>query len=169
MVEDETKKHHWLRIASIAIITFIVAFLAFYVAMELMLHRMSDPMYNAKRIEKMMREQEKSFEKFEDKMTGNIFEATVRPTVIDLIKEENTYKVVVNLKIFDGNENSINVETDNNELTVSGELDKKIRGKEKMISFKQSYYLDENLDSSQITKERIGDKYIITIPFRKTN
>ncbi len=48
MLENESTKHHWLRIGAIALMTFIIAFIAFYCVMELMLHRMTDPMYNAK-------------------------------------------------------------------------------------------------------------------------
>ena len=35
----------------------------------------------------------------------------------------------------------------------------------KIINFTQTYYLDEKIDESGITKERKGDKYIVTIPF----
>ena len=31
--------------------------------------------------------------------------------------------------------------------------------------FTQSYYLDQELKANEMTKEKKGDKYIITIPF----
>ena len=52
-----------------------------------------------------------------------------------------------------------------NELTIKGELDKKSRNNERIINFAQTYYLDEKIQKDEITKERIENKYIITIPF----
>ena len=63
------------------------------------------------------------------------------------------------------NENTINVSIEGNELTIKGELDKNIRGAEKIINFAQTYYLDEKINKDDIKKERKGNKYIITIPF----
>ena len=59
MLEDESKKHHWLRIGAIILVSFIVAFLAFYIAMEMMFRKIADPMYSAKRVEKFIQQQEK--------------------------------------------------------------------------------------------------------------
>lgn len=166
MLEDESRKHHWLRITAIVVLTFIVAFLAFYCVMELMLHRMTDPMYNAKRIEKVMREQERSFQRIEDKMTENPFEPRMRPMLVNLVKESSEYKVIVDLKPLENNEKDVNVNIKDRIITVSGELDKNSFTGEKIINFSQSYYLDEDLETDKISKERKGDKYIITIPFK---
>ena len=50
MLENESTKHHWLRIGAIALMTFIIAFIAFYCVMELMLHRMTDPYVQCKNV-----------------------------------------------------------------------------------------------------------------------
>ena len=63
---DETTKHHWLRMGAIALMTFIVAFLAFYIVMEIMIHRVTDPIYQAKRIEKAIIKQERDFDKYNE-------------------------------------------------------------------------------------------------------
>ncbi len=166
MLENESTKHHWLRIGAIAIITFIVAFIAFYCAMEIMLHRMTDPMFNAKRIEKIMRQQERSFQRIEDKITNdNPFEPKMRPMLVNLVKENNEYKVIVDLRPLENNEKGVNVNIKDHVVQVSGELDEKSFGGEKIINFSQAYYLDEDFDKDKITKEKKGDKYIITIPF----
>lgn len=166
MLEDETRKHHWLRIVSIILMTFIIAFLAFYCALEVMLHRMADPIYNAKRMEKLMVQQEKDFQRFEKKMGENPFEPKMRPMLVNLVKEPTEYKVIVDLKPLDGNENDVHVKIADKVITVNGELDKKSFVGEKIINFSQSYYLDEELETDKITKEKKGDKYIITIPFK---
>ena len=121
MLENESTKHHWLRIGAIALMTFIIAFIAFYCAMELMLHRMTDPMYNAKRIEKVMRQQERSFQRIEDKITNeNPFEPKMRPMLVNLVKENNEYKVIVDLKPLENNEKDVNVNIKDHIITVAG-------------------------------------------------
>ena len=163
----EETKHHWLRICAIALISFIAAFLAFYIVMEIMINRISSPAYQVKRIEKAFEKQDREFERFIDKRMENPFEPKMRPMMVNLVKEPNEYKVIIDLTQLDGNEEAIKVDVEGDELTVKGNIDKKIRGTEKIINFTQTYYLDENLDESKITKERKGDKYIITIPFNK--
>lgn len=164
MIEESTK-HHWLRIGAIALMMFIIAFLAFYIVMEIMINRISSPVYQAKRIEKMIAKQDRFFDRLDERNMENPFEPKMRPMFVNLIKEPSEYKVVVDLALLDGNENAINVKVNNDELTVSGEMDKRIRGTEKIINFSQTYYLDEKIDESKIIKERKGNKYIVTIPF----
>lgn len=162
---DETKKHHWLRIGAIALMTFILAFLAFYIVMEIMISRINDPAYQIRKMEKIIQQQERDFKKFADRKLENPFEPKLRPMMVNLVKEPNEYKVIVDLTQLDGDEKAVNVDIQGDELTVKGKIDKKIRGTEKIISFTQTYYLDEKLEEDKITKEKKGDKYIVTIPF----
>ena len=162
---EESTKHHWLRIVATAIMTFIIAFLAFYLVMEIMVHRMTDPIYQVERMEKMVQKDARKIENYENKLMENPFEPKMRPMLVNLVKEANEYKVIVDLKPFDGDENGIGVNVEDKVLTVSGELDKKYHGNEKIIRFTQAYYLDDDLKTNEMTKEKKGDKYIITIPF----
>ena len=169
MLEEETTKHHWLRIGAIALITFIVAFLAFYVVMEIMIHRMTSPSYQVKQMEKLIAKQERDFNRFEHNLMENPFEPKMRPMMVNLVKEPSEYKVIVDLEQLDGDEKAINVVVNGDELTIKGQMDKKIRNSEKIINFTQTYYLDEKLEESKIVKERKGNKYIVTIPFISKN
>lgn len=162
---EESTKHHWLRIVATAIMTFIIAFLAFYLVMEIMVHRMTDPIYQVERMEKMVQKDARKIENYENKLMENPFEPKMRPMLVNLVKEANEYKVIVDLKPFDGDENGIGVKVEDKVLTVNGELDKKYHGNEKIIRFTQAYYLDDDLKIDEMTKEKKGDKYIITIPF----
>ena len=161
----EETKHHWLRICAIALISFIAAFLAFYIVMEIMINRISSPAYQVKRIEKAIEKQDREFERFIDKRMENPFEPKMRPMMVNLVKEPNEYKVIIDLNQLDDNEDAINISIQNDELTIKGELDKKIHGAEKIIKFTQTYYLDEKVQENDIRKERKGNKYIVTIPF----
>jgi len=158
----EETQHHWLKIA---LITFLTAFLAFYLVMEIMIRRISSPVYEIQRIEKMMQKEAKGLENYENRMMDNPFEPKMRPMLVNLVKENDEYKVIVDLKPFDGDEKGINVNVNDKVLSVTGELDKKYHGNERIINFTQSYYLDDNLLIDRMTKEKKGDKYIITIPY----
>ena len=162
---EESKKHHWLRIAAIVLMTFIVSFLAFYLVMELMINKISDPLYSMKRIERVVQNQERKFQASEEKLMESPFEPRTRPMLVNLVNENDSYKVIVDLTQFE-DEEALNVDIKDNELTVKGEFDKNMRGTEKIINFMQTYYLDEKLDEENISRERKGNKYIITIPFK---
>lgn len=163
---EEKNGNPWVKFFIIVLITFAVAFFAFYIVMEIMLNRMADPVYNAKRIERVIKHQQKDLRKFESRiMSENPFEPKMRPMLVNLVKEPSEYKVIVDLKPLDNNEKLLNLDIENNILTISGEMDKKSHGNEKIVRFSQSYFVEDNLEEDKITKEKKGDKYIITIPF----
>lgn len=157
---NEETKQNWMRIGLVALITFIVAYLAFYASLKHHLKNINNPFYQA---EKMLSKEERNFDKY-DRM-NNPFEPKIRPMMVNLVKEANEYKVIIDLNQLDGDESAVNVFVQGDELTIKGQLDKKVRNTEKIINFTQTYYLDEKIDENGITKKRKGDKYIVTIPF----
>ncbi len=168
MLEEERHSHHWLKVIGVILATFLGAFLAFYFAVDMTFNKMMNPDYQIRKMEKMMQHQEKKFHKFEDRvMQDNPFEPRMAPMLVNLAKEANEYKVIVNLKPLGGDEKNVNVKLDENIVTISGEVEKNSRHGEKIMNFSQSFYLDENLNPDKITKVRKGDKYIITIPFEE--
>ena len=159
----EERKHHLLKVIGVIIATFIGAFLAFYLAVDLTLNRMLNPEYQIKKLEKTMHK----IEKFDDKMMENPFVPKMSPMLVNLVKEPNMYKVIVDLKPLGNDENNIDVNLKDNIITVSGDMQKKELSGEKIMNFSQSFYLDEKLISNKISKETKGNKFIITIPFEK--
>ena len=155
----------WLKILGIIILGFVMIFAAFYLAITVALHQMLDPVYNSKKIEKLIKQQEKNFEKFEYDLGEHPFLPKTRPMLVNLVKENDEYKIIVDLKPLDGNENKVNVKIKDNIISVNGELDRQTHRGEEILNFSQAYYLDENLQTDKMTKEKKGDKYIITIPF----
>ena len=162
---EENLTHNWKKILTVALVTFIMAFLAFYIVMEIMVRRINNPINDFKRMERMIQHQQRDFRLMEDKMMENPFVPRMRPMIVNLVKENDEYKVIIDLTPLDGDEKSVAVNIDGKVLTVVGELDKTMHGNERIISFKQAYYLDEKLDVNKITKEKKGNKYIVTIPF----
>ena len=157
----EENKHHLLKVIGVIIATFLGAFLAFYLAVDLTLNRMFNPEYQIHKIEKTMN----NIQKFDEKMMESPFVPKMSPMLVNLVKEPNEYKVIVDLKSLGDDEKNVDVKLDNNMVTISGDMQKKeVRG-EKIMNFSQSFYLDEKLIPNKIIKERKGNKYIVTIPF----
>ncbi len=172
MIEDEKREYryehrgeHWLRTLGIILATLIGAFLAFYVVSDIRFNRMMDPVYQMRKMEKMMQREEKSLMRLDDRFGENPFEPKLAPMLVNLVKEPGEYKVIVDLKPIGGSEKNVNVKLEDNVVTVSGEVERKERNREDITSFSQSYYLDEKLDADRMTKERKGNKYVITIPY----
>lgn len=163
----EERPHHWLKVIGVIIATFLGAFLAFYFAVDMTFNRMFNPDYQIRKMEKAIKHQERSFNKFEDKFMDNPFEPKMSPMLVNLVREADEYKVIVDLKPLDGNEKNVNVKLNDNVVTVSGELGKIDRRGEKIMNFSQAFYLDEKVNADKITKERKGNKYIITLPFEE--
>lgn len=163
---EEGKQKRWLKILGIVILSFVMIFFAFYIAVTLALHQMLDPVYNSKRIDKIIKQQEKNFERFEEELSEHPFLPKTRPMLVNLVKENNEYKIIVDLKPLEGNEQGVNVKIKDNVISINGALDKTTHRGEEILNFSQSYYLDEKLLTDRITKEKINDKYVITIPFK---
>ena len=162
---EENQNKSWLKILVIVILGFVMIFAAFYIAVTIALHQMLDPVYNSKRIEKLLKQQEKNFEQFEFELGEHPFLPKTRPMLVNLVKENDEYKIIVDLKPLEGNENDVSVKINDNVISVHGELNNRTNNGEKILNFSQSYYLDEKLITDKMTKEKKGDKYIITIPF----
>ena len=157
----EENKHHLLKVIGVIIATFLGAFLAFYLAVDLTLNRMFNPEYQIRKMEKTMN----NIQKFDEKMMESPFVPKMSPMLVNLVKEPNEYKIIVDLKSLGDDEKNVDVKLDNNMVTISGDMQKKELKGEKIMNFSQSFYLDEKLIPNKIIKERKGNKYIVTIPF----
>ena len=163
---EDNKNQKWIKILVLVILGLVAIFAVFYIAVMLALHQMLDPVYNSKQIEKMIKQQEKNFERFEIELGEHPFLPKTRPMLVNLTKENEEYRIIVDLKPLDGDENGVNVKIKDNVISVDGKLDKQTHRGEEILNFSQSYYLDEKLDTDKISKVKRGDKYIITIPFK---
>lgn len=157
----EENKHHLLKVIGVIIATFLGAFLAFYLVVDLTFGRMFNPEYQIRKMEKTMN----NIQKFDEKMMESPFVPKMSPMLVNLVKEANEYKIIVDLKPLGNNEKNVDIKLENNIVTVSGDMEKKELRGEKIMNFSQSFYLDEKLMLNKVIKERKGNKYIVTIPF----
>lgn len=174
MIENENREYrnghrgeHWLKTFAIIMAVFIGSFLAFYFIADMRMARLMSPEYQMRKMEKLIKQEQRDIRRMEEGFGENPFVPKMAPMLVNLVKEPGEYKVIVDLKPIGGSEKNINVKLSDNVITVSGEIEKQARQREEIIDFSQSYYLDEKINADKMTKERKGNKYIITIPYQE--
>ncbi len=155
-----------------AVITFIAAllggFLAFYVVMDITLAKMFDPMRGFRRAEKMIQKQAREMQRIDN----DIFMPSPMPlhhSIINMVKEKDQYKFIIDLKQLNNNDKNINVTAEGDTINIKGVMDKSENNKDMVIEFSQTFALGAPIDEDKIKKEVKGDKYIITVPIEEKN
>lgn len=154
------------KIFIVSLMTFLGAFLAFYVLMhQTMFHffktRHHSPIINEKIIKDFEKNIEKDFQKTE-KNEENKFKSKV--SAVQTLKYDDAYVIVVNLKPFNNNEENIRFSINGNVATVSGNVIKNKRNGESSYYFTESFEIPEKININEIQKEKVDGKYIITLP-----
>ena len=150
----------------IALMTLIGAFLAFYVLMHQIIIPLIKPLHpfpitNEKTFDKIEKEIENDFEQMKK---GDISKFKNKVSAVQTLKYEDAYIIVINLKPFNNNEENIRFSLNGNIATVSGNVIKSKRNGENSYYFTESFEIPEKIDISDIQKEKINGKYIITLP-----
>ncbi len=162
------KKHCILKFIGILLATLLGSFLAFYFAVDRTIDKFTSPYHMMHRMDRMMMKENKEFNKLEGEYLGIPKEFKTKRhfqnNIIDMIRTPDSYKFVVDLKPFRGNENSINVTTKGSELTISGTSSANIKNEEYFTQISQTYLLDNDAQLNKMSKKKCHDKYIITIP-----
>ena len=116
--------------------------------------------------EKNLREFERAFEhadRFEMPDMPDFLTNTVN---VKPVLDDDEYKVIVDLKPFNYDENKVNYNLSGRKLTIFGKSFVKDKGYEENVSFSQDFILPENADKTQISKEKDGNKLIISVPLK---
>lgn len=160
--------HPIMKTLFIGILVFLGAFCAFYVVADWHFKRMLQPRFDMypRRIEHMMDKQMRAmdhmFEK-ENRMTKKAGD------IIHLTQEGNVYKIMIDLRAFDNNENNVKVSTTGNILSINGQSIRKSKHNEQISEFQQNYMFGDNVKLNELTKSTEGHYYIITIPISEEN
>ena len=165
--EKENTKLSIPKIVGICLLIFLGGFCAFYVLIDWHLKTLFMPQYptyfnninsqierDFNKINKEINEQEKSFQKHNGK-------------VIFIEQNEDEYKITIDLKKFDNNEQNLNIKVLGNMLSINGRTIKKSNHHEQISEFQQSYLFGSEVKLEELTKNRVGNSYIITIPINK--
>ncbi len=164
--KEKKAKKECKKLLMVAIMSFLGSFLAFYVLMhQTILHYFSpirnDILRNERRLihdfnkdaQKFIGIPKKEFRHFKNKISA-----------IQTEKYEDAYVIVVDLKQFNNNENNIRFNINGNMVTVSGNVIKDKHNKENAYFFTETFEIPEKINMEEIKKEKIGNKYIITLP-----
>lgn len=141
------------------LLTFLGAFCAFYVVADWHFKRMLTPPIG--KMDRMIRREMRDI--------NNMFRteqgfAKHVANVIHLEQGKDAYRILIDLRAFDNNENNVKVDVNGNILTINGQSVKKSKRNEQIAEFQQSYLFGDNVNLKEMTKEAKGHYYIITIP-----
>lgn len=80
--------------------------------------------------------------------------------------EKDEYKIIVDLKAFQGDESRINYNISGRKLTVFGSSKVKDKRFEQDIAFSQDFLLPYNADTAYIKKKKDGNSLVIEVPLK---
>lgn len=161
------ERHPLLKTLLTGLLIFLGAFCAFYVVSDWHFKRLFGPRFMPpSRMEHMMKKDMRMM----DKMFRQEEEfSRESANVIHLEQAKDFYKVIIDLRAFDNNENNVQVTTSGNILTINGRSIKKSKHNEQISEFQQHYMFGNNVKLADLTKETRGNYYIITIPIGDKN
>lgn len=177
------EKHCWKQCLGMVLAAFLGGFLAFYFVADQTMQRVHHHhMYKPHRMEqkmfddmhRMYRQDMKAFDdmfkkhhmpKFKEPAMGIPF------FMMDNVKikteyDDDKFNIIVCLKPFRGDESKVNYNVDGRKITVFGSSQHKEDGYEQDIQFSQDYILPKNSDIANITKEKDGNRLIISVPIK---
>jgi hypothetical protein len=88
--------------------------------------------------------------------------------VIRMEQTPDFYKLAIDLKAFDNNENNVKVSANGSILSISGRTVKKAKHNEQISEFQQNYLFGENVKLDKLSKETQGNTLLIKIPIDNT-
>lgn len=169
--QQQNQHHHynecnWKKVAFISFMVFLGSFLAFYLLVHQTMLNVLKPAghYFYKQERQFLNDFEKDFKKMDRMNKMNWKKAEEKVSAIQTVKNENEYVIVIDLKKFNNDERNITFDVNGKIITISGSIIKNKRNSENSYYFTESFEIPEKIDKADITKERIKNKYIITIP-----
>lgn len=149
----------------VGLMVFLGAFSAFYVVSDLRFHSLMNPQYQMKKMEKQMFKERKKMEKSMQKDFESINNIQGNGNqVIHMVQTKDNYKIIINLEAFNNDENNVEVQINGNVLTILGASVKQGKHSTNISKFSQSYMFGKDVELNNMTKMRMGNEYIITLP-----
>lgn len=158
----------WLKYLVITLAAFAGAFFAVYFIADIKLHEyftphLPPPSVRVEDLDDILREQDRMMQDLM-RLTPNLNPFFINPVKLQTFQDNDEYKIILDLKPFGGNENNIKVDVTPTSVKVSGKSQKKDKHNEDEVSFYQSFALPKKADPKGVTKEKNGNRYVITIP-----
>lgn len=167
-MEDYEKKHSFYKYLGLFLATLIGAFLAVYFVTDIAVNRLMDPFVAMHKMDREFRKMDRDMDFVKEvpphHMKGHLGNKMMRPNTVNFFRTPDEYKFIIDLKPFNGNPDNIKITTDQSNITLSGEATVDKKHSETFTSFSQTYSLDDDVNFNKMTKKKVHDKYVITIP-----
>ena len=100
-------------------------------------------------------------------MTPKMFAPITTPKfhIVNIEENNDNYKITIDLKQFHDDEKNVMVDVKPNYVKISGKASVKTEKEQSSFSYFQEIPLTKKIELEDIKKEKIGNNYIITIPF----
>ena len=170
-------KHPALRHVLTGLLVFLGSFLAFYVISDWHYKRVLDPAYQVRRMDKAIMQRENDYNRMEmrelkhqQKMQKRVLrqeEKMARDTAhfVHVEKTKDAYRIVIDLRPFDNDEKNVEVRTNGNSVIINAAGERNAHNRQEILRYSQTFDFSEDIDTSNITKIRQGNSYIINVPF----
>lgn len=169
-----SRTEHMVKFALLLLALFIACYLAVYYVLDQMRHAYYIPAAPLENIDRIINEQDKMFQREMSElgapgigafpMHNNAMMVVKSPVETYKDDENDEYKMIINLKPFNNNAKNVNVDVQQNKVSVTALGEKTGHHTDKVYSFSQSFVLPEKIDTEKVTKEVKHNKYIITMP-----
>ncbi len=113
--------------------------------------------------EELFKDINKDFELMTPKMFAPI--TTPKFHIVNIEENNDNYKITIDLKQFHDDEKNVMVDVKPNYVKISGKASVKTEKEQSSFSYFQEIPLTKKIELEDIKKEKIGNNYIITIPF----
>ncbi len=161
---NEHKTHCLLKYLGLVFATILGAFLAFYFVLNKTINHFMSPYYTMNQMDKMIERENNEFMKDDIPIFGLNKEQYKHHEIITLMRTPEAYKFIIDLKPFHGNINAINIETKNGQITINGEISTNKKHEKSLAKISQTYLLENGANYNKISKKKIDNNYIITVP-----
>lgn len=164
---DEHKKHCILKYLGLIFATILGAFLAFYFVLNTTINHLMSPYYEINQMNRIIEQENKEFDKnFKNDNTFFDFNKSTYNyhEIISLKRTPEAYKFIIDLKPFHGNIDAINIETKNGQITINGKTSTNKKQEKSLTKISQTYILENNANLNKLSKKKVDNNYIITIP-----
>lgn len=160
--------HSLMKTLMAGLLIFLGAFCAFYTVADWHMKNMFAKAFMPPSPYRMERMIEKDMRAVDKMMKKEYKFSHKAANVIHLEQTKDFYKILIDLRAFDNNENNVQVTTNGHILTINGRSIRKSKNNEQISEFQQNYLFGDNVKLPDLTKETEGNYLVITIPIRET-
>lgn len=111
----------------------------------------------------MFRQIDRDFEMMNSRFLVPI--STPKINVVKFEENNDAYKIIIDLKQFHDDEKNVMVDVKPKMVKISGKAAMKTENAQSSFSYFQEMPLTKKVDIEDVKKEKIGNNYVITIPF----